>query len=253
MLSQWIRPGIWLAASLVIGAGSAAAQDNWSYSGANGPDAWHTLSNSNAICAVGQFQSPINVEGTEPAVMHSLSPNYQVSALNLAHNRLAVGMDYENGSYLRVGTKNMALNGFLFRAPAEHTIAGETYPMSIQFMHRASNGDRAVVVTLVKEGRENRALSELLPHLPLEPGQRNRQASVLINARDLMPNDKRYFRYMGSLTMPPCTEGVSWYIYRQPIEASAEQINLIKGVTGGDNARPLQRRGNRIILDARGQ
>ncbi len=253
MLSRWIMSGVGVATSLMLGAGATIAQDNWSYGGSNGPDAWHTLSNNNALCAVGQSQSPINIEGTEPAIMHRLMPDYQVSAINLAHNRIMITMDYENGSYLRVGRKSMALNGFVFRTPAEHTIAGEQFPMSVQFVHRASNGDRAIVVSLFKEGRENRSLSELLPHLPLEPDQRNREASVLINARDLMPGDKSYYRYMGSLTTPPCSEGVSWYIYKQPIEASAEQINLIAGIVGGANARPLQRRGNRIILDARGQ
>lgn len=253
MLSGWVKMGAGIAASITVCASGALGQDNWSYSGASGPENWHTLSDANARCAAGQFQSPIDIEGTEPAIMNRLQPDYKVSAINFANNRVMVGMDYEAGSYLRIGKKAMSLNGFMFRTPAEHTIAGETFPMSIQFMHRAGDGGRAVLVALVKEGEENRALGELLPHLPLEPDQRNRDANVLINARDLMPDDKSYFRYMGSLTTPPCLEGVSWYIYKQPIEASAEQINLIKGVVGGNNARPLQLRGNRIILDARGQ
>lgn len=253
MVSRSMKHCVGIAASLMMAATVATAQDTWSYSGSNGPDAWHTLSNANALCAAGRFQSPINIEGTEPVVMNRLRPDYRVSAINLAHRRTMIAMDYENGSYLRVGRKVMALNGFLFRTPGEHTINGESFPMSIQFMHRASNGDRAIVVAPVKEGRENRALSELMPHLPIEPDQRNRREDMLVNARDLMPDNKDYFRYEGSLTMPPCAEGISWYIFKEPIEASAEQINLIKGVVGGDNARPLQRRGNRLILDARGQ
>ena len=120
-------------------------------------------------------------------------------------------------------------------------------------MHRAATGERGIVVALFKEGRENRALSELMPHLPIEPDQRSRVENVLINARDFMPDDKSYYRYAGSLTMPPCTEGVSWYVLKESIEASAEQIDLLRGVLGGDNARPLQSRGNRLILDARGE
>lgn len=251
MASGNVTAGI--VAVFLLQFGQAVAQDNWSYSGSNGPDAWHTLSNTYAQCAAGRFQSPIDIEGTESAIMHRLRPDYKVSALNMAHQRVMIAADYESGSYLRVGRKLMALNGFTFRTPAEHTIAGERFPMSIQFMHRASNGERAIVVAMVTEGRENRALSELLPHLPLEPDQRNRRENVLINARDLMPDNKDYYRYTGSLTMPPCAEGVSWYIYKRSIEASAEQIALIKGVVGSDNARPLQSRGNRLILDARGQ
>lgn len=242
-----------LAIAAAIFASPAAQAQDWSYSGGNGPNNWHTLSNNNALCAAGRFQSPINIEGTEPAVMNRLRTDYSVSALNMAHRRTMIAFDYENGSYLRVGRKVMALNGFVFRTPAEHTVNGEQFPLSIQFMHRASTGERGIVVALFKEGRENRALSELMPHLPIEPDQRNRVENTLINARDLMPTDKSYYRYAGSLTMPPCSEGVSWYILKESIEASAEQINLLRGVLGGNNARPIQSRGNRLILDARGE
>lgn len=253
MLSQWVKSGAVLAATTLLAASGAFAQENWSYSGANGPANWHTLSASNSVCAIGQFQSPINIEGTEPAVMHRLRPDYQVSEINLAHNRLMITMDYERGSYLRVGKKMLALNRFVFRAPAEHTIAGKSYPLSLQFIHRATDGSYAVVVTLVKEGKANRALAEFIANMPLEPDQRNRNANILVNARDLMPADKNYYRYMGSLTTPPCSEGVSWYIYKEPIQASKEQIDLIKGVVGVSNARPLQQRGTRLVLEARGQ
>lgn len=250
MLLHWLRSAVPAVAALAL-TSAGSAQENWSYSGDNGPQAWHTLSGANALCAAGQFQSPIDIEGTEPAVMHRLQTDYEVTAINLAHNRVMIGMDYERGSYLRVGPKSMILNGFVFRTPAEHTVAGESFPMSIQFMHRATDGTRAIVVALFKQGRENKALSELLPHLPLEPDQRMRRNDILINARDLMPNDRSYYRYVGSLTMPPCAEGVNWYILKGVLEASEEQINLIKGVIGSDNARPVQRRGNRMILDTR--
>lgn len=234
-------------------APAKAQQANWSYSGANGPSAWHTLSNGYAQCSTGKFQSPINIEGTEPAVMHRLRSNYLVAPVNMVNTRLGIAADYPAGSELKVGPKTFALNGFMFKSPAEHTVAGEAFPLSLQFIHRAQDGSRAIVVSLVKEGRENLAMSELTPHLPLEPDQRNRRPEVLFNARDLMPNDSGYYRYSGSLTMPPCSEGISWYVLKDPIEMSKEQINLIKGVIGGTNARPLQNRGNRIIMDARGQ
>lgn len=253
MLPRWVKSGTMLAVAAMLGTSSVFAQENWSYTGANGPANWHTLSGGNALCAAGQFQSPINIDATEPAIMHRLRPDYSVSAINLAHNRLMVSMDYEQGNFLRVGKKMLTLGSLTFRAPAEHTVAGQTYPMSIQFMHRANNGSRAVVVTLVKEGRPNRALAEFIANMPLEPDQRNRNASILVNARDLMPANKSYFRYMGSLTTPPCSEGVSWYIIKQPIEASKEQINLVKSVVGASNARPLQNRGSRLILDTRGE
>ncbi|WP_262693742.1 carbonic anhydrase [Kordiimonas aquimaris] len=233
--------------------GAQAQEANWSYNGNNGPSAWHTLGSANAICRTGQFQSPINIEGTEPAVMRRLETNYTVTPIDLTNNRLSIHMRYDAGSSLQVGAKSYALEGAVFHTPAEHTVANKTFPMSIQFMHTATDGKRAVVVSLIEEGAENKAITEFMPHLPLEPDQRNRRADVFVNARDLMPSNKDYYRYTGSLTTPPCTEGVSWYILKKPVQFSAEQILLIKGVIGGDNARPMQQRGNRIILDARGQ
>ena len=243
------------AATLSFGVQTTAqAQEtNWSYSGTNGPQAWHSLGAANTTCRTGQFQSPINIEGTEPAVMRRLETNYTVTPIDLTNNRLSISMRYDAGSFLRIGTKSYALDGAVFHTPAEHTVADKTFPMSIQFMHTAADGTHAIVVSLIEEGPENKAITEFMPHLPLEPDQRNRRADVLVNARDLMPSSKNYYRYTGSLTTPPCSESVNWYILKDSVSFSAAQISLIKGVIGGDNARPLQQRGNRIILDARGQ
>lgn len=240
-------------ASAAIAVSGAAAQDNWSYSGDNGPQNWHSLSAANAICRVGQRQSPINIEGTDPVIMHRLITDYTVAPIDMKNNRHSVSMSYEEGSVLRVGAKFFTLNNLSFHTPAEHTIAGEVFPMSIQFFHRGPNGTMAMVETLVKEGRANAAAQEFLENLPLEPDQNMKQPKVLVNARDLMPTDKAYYRYMGSLTTPPCSEGVSWYVLKQPIELSKAQIDMVRSVVGGDSARPVQPRNNRMILDARPQ
>jgi len=232
---------------------SASAQNSWSYSGNSGPANWHQLSPGYSQCRTGKSQSPINIEGTDPAVMHRLITDYKVSPIDLKNRPTGVVMAYAPGSLLRVGGRLFTLKSFDFHTPAEHHIAGESFPMSIQFKHQAADGSWAIVETLVKEGRENIAAQELWGNLPLESGQAVKQAKVLVNARDLMPTDKAYYRYMGSLTMPPCSEGVSWYILKRPIELSKAQIELIRGIVGGDTARPLQPRNNRMILDARPQ
>jgi carbonic anhydrase len=97
-------------------------------------------------------------------------------------------------------------------------------------------------------GDENAALNELLVNLPLEAGQTSKNKSVLVNARDLAPHDTAYYRYNGSLTQPPCSEGVSWYVLKTPIEVSPGQVNMLNALAG-NNARPTQPRNNRIILD----
>jgi len=239
--------------STTLASASTSTQDNWSYSGNNGPANWHQLSPANSQCRSGKSQSPINIEGTDPAIMHRLITDYGVAPLSLKNKRIRVEMDYVPGNLLKVGAKVFVLKTLDFHTPAEHQIAGKTYPMSIQFKHRAADGSWAIIETLVKEGRENLAAQEMWDHLPLEPNQNVKRAKVLINARDLMPTDKSYYRYMGSLTTPPCSEGVSWYILKRPIELSKSQIELIRGIVGGDTARPLQARNNRMILDARPQ
>jgi len=242
-----------ILASLLAVCGSVHAQDNWSYSGANGPANWHSLSPANSVCRTGKQQSPINLEGTEPAIMHRLVTNYMVTPVHLRNDRLAINMPYAPGSFLIVGTKVFQLRGFTIRTPAEHTVAGKQYPMSFQFLHESLNGSPAIVEVFVEEGKANLAAQELWELLPLEPDQIVKREKVLVNARDLMPVDKSYYRYMGSLTTPPCTEGVNWYILKKPIQLSAEQITLVRGILGGDAARPVQARNNRIILDARPQ
>jgi len=249
-ISAVLQAGLLTSAIALSGA---SAQDNWSYSGNNGPQAWHTLSPGNVLCRSGQRQSPINIEGTDPVIMHRLVTDYKVAPIEIKNNSHSVTMTYSKNSLLKVGAKFFTLNSISFHTPAEHTVAGQVFPMSVQFKHRGPGGNWAIIETLVKEGRENIAATEFLANFPLEPGQTMKQPMVLVNARDLMPTDKAYYRYMGSLTTPPCSEGVSWYILKKPIQLSKEQIELVKGVVGGDSARPVQARNNRMILDARPQ
>lgn len=232
---------------------ATATADNWSYTGSNGPTNWHNLSPANARCLSGKQQSPINIEGTDPAIMHRLQTGYNVSPLYSSKKPHSVTVTYDKGSLLTVGTKRYELQSFNFHSPSEHKINNKDFPLSIHFIHRAADGSLAVLATLVKEGKENLAARELYENLPLEAGQTVKRDKVLINARDFMPTNKSYYRYMGSLTTPPCTEGVNWYVLKNPIEFSKEQIDLMRGLVGGKNARPLQKRNNRIILDARPQ
>ena len=239
--------------STVLTLGGVSAQDNWSYAGGNGPKTWHQLSPANTLCRTGQRQSPINIEGTDPVIMHRLVTDYNVAPIDMKNNKHSVSMAYTGGSFLRVGAKTFTLKNLSFHTPAEHTISGKRYPLSIQFMHTGPGGTRAVIETLVEEGKENLAAREFLGNIPLESGQNAKRNKILVNARDLMPTDKSYYRYMGSLTTPPCSEGVHWYVLKKPIQLSKTQIALVKGVVSGENARPIQPRNNRIILDARAQ
>jgi len=238
---------------ITVLSNTALAEGEWSYSGSNGPANWHQLSGAYGKCSSGKQQSPINIEGTDAAIMHRLETDYSVAPIHLKNNRHSIQMSYPKGSLLKVGTKRFSLKQFQFHTPAEHTVSGNRHPLSIHFIHHAANGSSAVVAVFVKEGKENMAAQELYENLPLEADQVINKEKILINARDLMPSNKAYYRYMGSLTTPPCSEGVHWYVLKKPIEFSKEQIDFMRGLIGGNNARPLQKRNNRIILDARVQ
>lgn len=236
--------GSLLAASAL--AAAVSAQDNWSYSGANGPDSWGTLS---SVCANGSMQSPIVIEGTEAVYMNRLETPYSVAPVDMVNNRHTVKFNYAPGSMMKVGSKAFELANFHFHTPAEHKVLTTSYPLEIHFDHKAADGTLARVAVLVKEGRPNPAAEELWPHLPLEPDQTSRRSDIMINARDFMPADHSYYRYMGSETTPPCSEGVNWYVMKEPVEFSSQQIAVLRGIMG-ENARPLQPRNNRMILDA---
>ncbi len=234
----------------LLSATSVTADDDWGYSTNNGPSTWGNLNPAYAACSTGIMQSPINIEGTDPAVMHRLKTNYTVSPLDLKNGNHTVTMKYEPGSMLEVGQKSFMLKDFIFHTPSEHTVAGKRYPMEIQFRHESITGAQAIVSVLVTEGQMNKAASEIWQYLPIEKGQSSKPGKIYSNARDLMPNDASYYRYMGSLTTPPCNEGVNWYVMKSPVEFSAEQIAVMRSIIGGDTSRPVQSRNNRIILDA---
>ncbi len=240
MAFKFLPPILLLSA---ISSISISASDDWSYSGSNGPDNW------SGTCSSGEMQSPINIEGTDPAVMYRLETNYLVTPLKMVNNRHTISVGYEPGSELAIGNKVYQLEEFHFHTPAEHTVMGKSFPMAIHFKHSASDGSLAVIAVLVQEGDTNIAATELWPYLPLEPDQSANLPTVKFNARDLMPTDKSYYRYIGSLTNPPCTEGINWYVLRTPLSFSKEQIETISGIIGTSN-RPTQPRNNRIILDA---
>jgi carbonic anhydrase len=226
----------------------ANAQDSWSYSGDTGPVNWGQLSQDYSTCSNGSQQSPIDIEGTDPAILHDLKLHYNVNTIDLRHRGNRIVQSYQADSLLSVGNKKFELKNITFRTPAEHTVSGNSYPIEIQFAHQDKDGRTAILSVLGTIGSENKALSEILANLPLEAGQASKNDNILINVRDLTPHNTAYYRYNGSLTQPPCSEGVSWYLMKTPVEVSSGQVNVLNALAG-NNARPTQPRNNRIILD----
>ena len=241
-----------LAALLFVGSafGQDADPPHWSYSGEAGPENWGELDEAFQLCALGTEQSPIDL--TEADVtqedLQDIAFNYQPTALTLLNNGHTVQVPYDAGSTITLNGEEYELLQFHFHTPSEHAVEGELLGAELHFVHRriGTEGDLAVVGVLIEEGAENEALAGVLANAPEEEGEAETEETVDANA--LLPEGRATYRYPGSLTTPPCSQGVLWNVLAQPIEMSAEQIETLFSLIGESN-RPLQPLGDRALLE----
>lgn len=227
------------------GDGSSAAE--WGYDGSIGPDYWADLDPSYATCGDGLEQSPIDVPGdVAPAVLPALVVDYHETPLVIFNNGHTVEVQYEEGSTLSVEQSTWEVEQFHFHAHSEHTVAGVAAPLEMHIVHEDDEGGLAVVGVLIVEGADNPALQTVFDYLPAEQGDPEEIEGVDVNVADLLPQDLAAWRYDGSLTTPPCSEGVRWHVLATPIEASAGQIDSFEAIFD-HNYRPVQPLGAREI------
>ena len=218
-----------------------------------GPAKWGTLP-GNEACANGKQQTPINLAAgvAKPQDLPNLVFGYKPSSLSMTNNGHTVQMTYDAGSTLgRTGsTGTSTLAQFHFHAPSEHTVDGASFPMEAHLVHVDAAGKPAVVVgVFIKAGKENAGLAKAFQGLPARSGDKSAPAGATIDARALLPADKTFFTYAGSLTTPPCTEGLTWYVMKTPIEMSAAQIRAFTTLEHlGHTNRPIQSLGARVVL-----
>lgn len=225
-----------------------AKAGNWGYEGNAGPDNWGELSSDYLLCKDGQAQSPINIEATEGQAIAPIEFDYHLTPLRVLHNGHTVQLNYEPGSGITVNGKRYELLQFHFHTPSEHAMNGDRAVMEVHFVHKSADGQLAVVGVMMKSGDENLALREIWHKMPRTQSKEQVIADIMINARDLLPKNKSYFRYMGSLTTPPCSEGVNWFVMDEPITVSAPQAQQFAKAVHGNNARPVQAVNNRLLL-----
>ncbi|MET0067351.1 MAG: carbonic anhydrase family protein [Candidatus Thiodiazotropha sp.] len=221
---------------------------SWGYQGSMGPAHWGELSKEYRLCKDGLMQSPIDFNHAFDAQRINLDLNYQAAQLEIENNGHTVKVSYPEGSYLSFSGQRYKLLQFHFHSPSEHTEGGNFHPMEIHFVHQADDGTLAVIGVFVDEGGENLALSEIWDHLPKHTSNKQKVSKEVINAYDMIPKDVGYYRYMGSLTTPPCSEGVNWFVMNQPIQASKAQIDAFTAIMEGNN-RPAQPVNHRLVVD----
>lgn len=224
---------------------------HWGYDGAGGPAHWGGIKQAYQACAAGRSQSPINIESAEAGHLAPLGIHYKVSLIEMINNGHTVQANYGKGSYITLGTERYDLLQFHFHTPSEHRIAGRSFPMEIHFVHRNARGQLAVIGVLATFGDYNLAAREIWDRLPARAHMKSADTRALINARDLLPDDTKYFRYSGSLTTPPCSEKVNWVVLQKPVHFSDAQISKLHRIVGR-NARPAQARNSRYLLQSVG-
>ena len=227
---------------------SGAAHAHWSYQGPAGPQTWGGLKPEFTTCANGQRQSPIDIRGGLAVDLEPVKFNYQASPFAVIDNGHTVQANIGSGNSIEIGGKRFDLLQFHFHRPSEERIDGRQFEMSLHLVHKDDQGRLAVVGVLFDKGAAQPAVQRVWNNLPLEKGE-ELAARVPLELSDLLPTDRRYFTYMGSLTTPPCSEGVQWVVMRQPMTMSPEQIELFARMYPM-NARPVQQVAGRRILQS---
>lgn len=225
------------------------AEVAWAYEGSSGPDAWGRLRPEYAQCGAGRRQAPIDIRGGIAVDLEPLQFFYRPASFRVVDSEKALMLLTYGGGLSLLG-KNYALTQVLFHRPAEITVDGHAFAMDAQLTHRADDGKLAIVVVLLEKGAENPVVQMALNNLPLEHGSEVSPPALTIDVEQLLPADRRYYTFMGSLSMPPCTEDVLWVVLKTPQQISAEQLSIFERLYR-PNARPVQPSFGRIIKESR--
>jgi carbonic anhydrase len=220
---------------------------HWSYAGDTGPAQWGELNAEYAACAGGKQQSPINLQGQKDEDLTNIVFNYKPTEVEILNNGHTVEVEYAPGSTIEVNGKTYELKQFHFHSPSEHLLNGKVYAVEMHLVHKAADGSVAVVGVFMDEGAENAAFKPVWDHLPAKE-QPATDAGVEINAANLLPAEQMTFRYAGSLTTPPCTEGVNWFVMAAPVTVSKTQVDAFQKIFNG-NARPVQLLNDRALVE----
>jgi carbonic anhydrase len=232
--------------------GQNMRKTQWSYEGANGPEHWGNLNPEYTSCKVGKEQSPIDIRNAKRAELPALRFEYKRGPLKLVNNgHTAVRVNYApgNGNFLIVGDSRYQLTQFHFHRPSEEYIHGKPYDMVLHLMHEANDGKVAAVAVLLKAGTANATIQQIWRYMPKTEGKEEEIAGVEVNPGSLLPHDASYYTYMGSLTAPPCSEAVTWFVLKTPVDVSAEEINAFAKLYP-HNVRPLQPLNGRVVTES---
>jgi carbonic anhydrase len=230
-----------LAATLAVAAAATAQEHaaHWSYSGAHGPDHWGAEDPAFAVCSTGTRQSPIDIGAATTAALPAIEFSYKSFPLTVTdtHHTFQVNVPEGSGA-ITVGGERFELVQFHFHHPSEERIHGKRYAMVAHLVHKNAKGELAVVAVLIHEGAANPFLEPIFDNFPAE-GTESKVAGTNTDLMQLLPSKRGYYTFEGSLTTPPCSEHVHWFVLKAPVDASSAQVAQF-AKRYPHNARPTQ-------------
>jgi carbonic anhydrase len=219
-------------------AADEPAPSHWGYEGQESAAHWGMLGPAYMACEAGSHQSPINVSMPRHAQQQErLVFQYQSGLVQALDNGHTIQVSVPPGNALHLNGRTYFLSQFHFHDPSEHHVDGRTYPMEIHLVHQNKKGHIVVLAAFIETGPTNQSLAELWTMLPTKAGEQGPEHTF--NPRALLPPGTHHVSYHGSLTTPPCNEGVQWIVLRDPVTMSAQQVEQFVSVIG-HNARPIQ-------------
>jgi carbonic anhydrase len=239
-----------LVATLPCALQAQAEGKHWSYGKHGGPAQWGELDKAFTTCKLGKLQSPIDIRGAKAADLPAIKFDYKPSPLKLIDNGHTIQVNYAPGSSIEVGGTRYELLQFHFHKPSEEKINGKSHDMVAHLVHRNADGKLAVVAVMLDKGGANPTIEAIWKNLPKEKEKESAVANVSVDAAKLLPADKGYYAFQGSLTTPPCSEEVRWLVLKTPVKIAEGEITAF-GKLYPMNARPTQPLNGRAIEASR--
>jgi carbonic anhydrase len=238
-------PALFVATALCCAHGVRAEGPHWSYQGHGGPAEWGELDPAFATCQLGKLQSPIDIRGAKAADLPAIKFDYKPSPLRVIDNGHSIQVNYAPGSSIDVGGTRYELVQFHFHKPSEEKIDGKAHAMVAHLVHKGADGKLAVVAVLLDAGGTNPTIDTIWKNLPQEKGK-EATVNATIDAATLLPADHGYYTFQGSLTTPPCSEDVRWFVLKTPVKVAGSEITAF-GKIYPMNARPSQPLNGRTV------
>ncbi|MCW1401238.1 carbonic anhydrase family protein [Novosphingobium sp. MW5] len=242
-----LAPAALLLTAASPNPGGNHAKPHWTYDGEAGPEHWGELSEDFKACKTGRMQSPIELGVADVEAKFAVRVAYRPGPLTVVNNGHTIQATFAPGSTLSSGISRYKLLQVHFHTPSEEVVYGISYPMVAHFVHIDYAGNLAVLGVLFEEGAHNPELEKLVKAAPRKESEPETVKGVTFDPSKLLPANLSVYRYEGSLTTPPCTEGVRWHVARQRVTASAAQIAALHAIMG-DNARPVQPIYGRVLV-----